>query len=73
MNALKRQPHLQGRVVFAWTIDKSGQPGRARKLTGTIKNPALQQCSLEAIRKARFPKPKKKSSEVTWPLDYRKG
>jgi outer membrane biosynthesis protein TonB len=71
-DALAQKSHLQGRVVFGWTIEKNGHPSRVRTLSGTLKDDELQQCSAEAIKKARFPKPKKKTSEITWPLDYKK-
>jgi hypothetical protein len=70
--ALDDKPRLQGRAVFGWTIERNGHPTHVRTLSGTLKDDTLQQCSLEALRKARFPKPKKKSSEITWPLDFKK-
>jgi hypothetical protein len=70
--ALEDKPRLQGRAVFGWTIEKNGHPTHVSTLSGTLKDEKLQQCSLEALRKARFPKPKKKPSEITWPLDFKK-
>jgi hypothetical protein len=68
--ALAKNPKLEGRVVFGWTVGKSGLPTHVRKLSATLKDDKVQRCSLDALRKTHFPKPKKKTSDVTWPLDY---
>jgi hypothetical protein len=72
-DALEQKPRTQGRAVFGWTIEKNGRPSHVRKLSGALKDDGLLECSIEAIRKAKFPKPKKKTSDITWPLDYKKG
>ncbi|MFI5309295.1 MAG: AgmX/PglI C-terminal domain-containing protein, partial [Polyangiales bacterium] len=70
--ALKHHPQLQGRIVFGWTVGKTGQPSKVRKLTATLDDAKLLQCSLEPLRKAHFAKPKKKTSDITWPLEFKK-
>jgi hypothetical protein len=71
-DALEQKPRTQGRAVFGWTIEKTGHPSHVRKLSGALKDETLLECSIDAIRKTKFPKPKKKTSDITWPLDYNK-
>ncbi len=72
-SALAHQSHLHGRVVFGWTITRHGATTHVRKLHATLKDRKLQRCAIEAIDKAHFPRPKKKTSEVTWPVEFHKG
>ena len=71
--ALSSAPQLHGVLTFAWTIEKTGRPSHVRTLKGNVKDDGLEKCSLGELKKARFPKPKKKSAEVNWPVTYRKG
>ena len=71
--ALSSAPQLQGVLTFAWTIEKTGRPSHVRVLKGSLKDDGLESCSVGELKKARFPKPKKKSAEVNWPIMYRKG
>jgi hypothetical protein len=69
--ALRREPDLKGQLTFSWTVDKGGRPTRVRKVDGDLKNAPLERCSLNELKKARFPKAKKKPALVTWPVNYR--
>jgi hypothetical protein len=71
-DAIDRKPSLEGRLTFGFNVDKTGKAAKVRKLSGTIKDPALQRCSTEAIQKTRFPKPKKRAAQVTLPLEFSK-
>jgi hypothetical protein len=71
--ALSSAPQLHGVLTFAWTIEKTGRPSHVRALKGNVKDDGLERCSLGELKKARFPKPKKKSAVVNWPITYRKG
>lgn len=68
--AVEDKPRLEGRLTFAFNIDKAGRPKRVRKLNGTIKHAALQRCSTEAIEQTRFPKARRRAAQVTLPIGY---
>ena len=71
-DAVERKPGLEGRLTYAFNVDKTGKPAKVRKLSGTIKDAALQRCGTEAIQKTRFPKPKKRTAQVTLPVEFSK-
>jgi TonB family protein len=70
--ARKQRPRLQGRVVLAWTVKTSGRVAGARRVGGTIKNRAFAGCLAGAIKKARFPKPRRKNARVQLPFVFKK-
>jgi TonB family protein len=71
-DAVERKSGLEGRLTYAFNVDKTGKPAKVRKLSGTIKDAALQRCGTEAIEKTRFPKPKKRAAQITLPIEFSK-
>jgi hypothetical protein len=70
--ALEKKPRTEGRLTLGWTVAKSGRALGVRKLSGTIKDKALDLCTVQAIKALRFPKPRR-AVQVKLPLEYSRG
>jgi hypothetical protein len=67
---LKKKAHTEGRLTLSWMIRTNGRVMRVKKVSGTIKDPALYRCTAGVIASTHFAKPKKKSAQVQVPVDY---
>lgn len=65
------QHRVKGRLTLGFTVKANGRVSKAKSLGGTIKDPALIRCSVDAVASARFPKPRKDTAKVKLPLQYR--
>jgi hypothetical protein len=70
--ALEKKPRLKGRLNVAWTVRPNGKVAAAKKQGGTIKDPELTRCTLDAIMGTRFPKPRKQATQIRVPFEYKK-
>ena len=68
--ARRRRPRLKGRVVLSWTVKTNGRAAGARRVSGTIKNRTFAGCLAGAIKKTRFPRPKRKAARVWLPFVF---
>jgi hypothetical protein len=69
---LETKPHTRGRLIITWTVRLNGRVADAKKLSGTIKDATLAQCTVQAIADTRFPKPHKQAVKLKLPLEYRR-
>lgn len=69
--ALEKKPRLKGRLNVAWTVRPNGKAVAVKKQGGTIKDPELMRCTLDAITATKFPK-RKQPVQIRVPLEYRK-
>ena len=67
----RRIPRLKGRVVLAWTIKTNGRVARARRVGGTIRNRDFAGCLAGALKKTRFPRPRRRPARVSLPFVFR--
>lgn len=61
---------VKGRLILGFTVKPNGRVIKAKSLGGTIKDPALIRCSVDALGSTRFPKPRKQAAKVKLPLQY---
>jgi outer membrane biosynthesis protein TonB len=69
--ALRKRPQLEGRTVFSFTVNRRGAVQKVTRVSSTLGDRAVYRCSAAAIKKTRFPKPKRKPATVRLPLAYR--
>jgi TonB family protein len=53
--ALKKQPDLKGKVVFKIVIDPTGRVIKVNMSGGTKKESEFKRCTLQELKKLRFP------------------
>jgi hypothetical protein len=54
--AIKKNPKLTGRFVYAFTIEATGRVSRAAATAGTAESAPVDTCIVAAIKKIVFPK-----------------
>jgi hypothetical protein len=69
---LKKKPRAKGRLTFQWTVRLNGKIASLKKLSDTINDATLTQCTEQAILDTRFPKPRKQAVQVKLPFEYRR-
>jgi hypothetical protein len=69
---LKKKPRAKGRLTFQWTVRLNGKIASLKKLSDTINDVPLTQCTQQAILDTRFPKPRKQAVQVKLPFEYRR-
>jgi hypothetical protein len=68
---LVKQPKLGGKLVFRWTIGKTGAVTSVKLQSSTIAAPGTANCILRRIRRWRFPPPAKGPVEISYPFVFR--
>ena len=78
-NLIDRELLLQRAKSLKMTVPPQQLDAQMQQLTQRFPSPEAfdqalkaQNFTLDAIKKARFPKPKKKPAQVTWPVTYKK-
>jgi hypothetical protein len=69
---LKKKPRAKGRLTFSWTVRLDGRVASLKKVSDTINDAALTQCTQQVIAETRFPKPRKQAAQVKLPFEYRR-
>jgi hypothetical protein len=69
---LEDRPKTAGELSYSFTVDRKGNPTKIKKASGAIKDSRLLKCTVRAIEKTDFPKPKSKPAVVTLPLEFKK-
>jgi TonB family protein len=54
---LAKKPDLMGQVLVRFTISASGDVIASYLESSTIGSPAVEQCTVQAVRRWQFPKP----------------
>jgi hypothetical protein len=70
--ALEIRPRLNGRLVFVWTVKRSGHAVGVRKIGGTIQNAVFSHCVGGVIRRTVFPKSKGTPVTARLPFIFRR-
>lgn len=71
--ALKRKPRLAGRMTFSLRVKPNGRVVAVKRSRGTIRDKAIARCAISAIRRTRFPRPRKKVARVSFPMRFVRG
>jgi TonB family protein len=66
---LEDNPKISGRAILGFTIAKTGKVSAAKLTKSTLKSPALERCTLSAVKGERFAKVKR-PAQVTMPLAF---
>ncbi|MCB9728693.1 MAG: AgmX/PglI C-terminal domain-containing protein [Deltaproteobacteria bacterium] len=68
---LRTSPALQGRVEMRFVIGLDGKVSGEPKITGsTLKNPAVESCLVDSVKKATFAAPDGGVCTVNWPFRF---
>ena len=70
---LQVKPSLAGKVTIQWTIKLTGGVGNAHVQASTLRNQAVENCILRAVRRIRFKKPEGGICIVKWPFVFNPG
>jgi TonB family protein len=54
---LAKQPGLSGRIMVQFSISSAGSVIASRLQDSTMNNPTVESCTVQAVRRWRFPKP----------------
>ena len=65
---LTRDPALAGTVTVQFTVDTKGTVSSCALQSSTVKNPAVEQCIVTAVRRWEFPPPDGGKVVVTYPF-----
>lgn len=65
---LTRNPALAGTVTVQFTIEPKGTVSGCTMQSSTVKNPAVEQCIVTAVRRWEFPPPEGAKVVVTYPF-----
>ncbi|MEW5847307.1 MAG: AgmX/PglI C-terminal domain-containing protein, partial [Myxococcota bacterium] len=69
---LLKNPGLQGKVVFEWTIKQDGSVSVVRTKVGALPSPAATNCMIDKIKGWQFPKPRGNGVVVvTYPFIFK--
>jgi len=69
-SVLATKSSLRGALTLSWAIDRSGRASKVRALGGSLKDPTVERCSVDAIRGLEFPRSKKRPTRVVAPLAF---
>jgi hypothetical protein len=59
-------------VIYGFTVRTNGRATNIKRVAGTLHDEALLQCSAKVLETVRFPKPRKQSSQVKLPIQYKR-
>lgn len=70
VRALRRDPTLQGKVVFELTISPSGKVIKCRIISSELGSKKLERRLVSRVKSFRFPKRNVATVTVTYPIDF---
>ncbi len=70
-NALFKTPGIQGQVVLKWVIQPNGQAEDFVVVSSEVKDPELEACLIDEVKKVHFPGFEVKQS-VLYPFVFKK-
>lgn len=70
VRALRRDPTLQGKVVFELTINPSGKVIKCRIISSELGSKKLERRLVSRVKSFRFPKRNVATVTVTYPIDF---
>lgn len=71
--SLRRDPKLAGRIVIAFTIDRSGSPEAVNNAESSVHDEALVACAVLMFRSLSYPEPEGGIVKVQYPITFDPG
>ena len=70
VRALRKDPSLQGKVVFELTINASGKVTKCKIISSELGSKSLEKRLVSRVKSFRFPAKNVATATVTYPIDF---